>query len=310
MQVVFNIDKQHSLDHPIAIALGTFDGIHIGHQMLIQQLMYIQKTFGCSSLVYTFFNNPLELLNPKNAPSRLMTLLEKISKFNKFNIDYLVLNPFDKKLSSMSPQEFIEMLIKSYNVKYIVVGYDFRFGYLGNGDTKLLKKFGEIYGYEVIVIPPLSLDGEIISSSLIRKLINDGNVDKASMYLGTPYSISGKIVHGFGRGRKLGFPTANLKFDVRKVIPKNGIYLTKVMIDGAYHWGMTNVGNNPTFNNNEGLFIETYILNYNNDLYDARIKLEFLKRIRDEIKFSNIEELKNQITKDVQWAKNYIYKFR
>ena len=183
-------------------------------------------------------------------------------------------------------------------------------GYLGSGDTKLLEKFSEKYGYEVIVIPPLSLGGEIISSSLIRKLIKEGNVEKASMYLGTPYSISGKIVHGFGQGRKLGFPTANLEFDVRKIIPKNGIYLTKVMIDGAYHWGMTNVGNNPTFNNNEGLFIETYILNYNNDLYDARIKLEFLKRIRDEIKFSNIEELKNQITKDVQWAKNYIYKFR
>ena len=129
------------------------------------------------------------------------------------------------------------------------------------------------------------------------------------MYLGIPYSISGRIVHGFGRGRKLGYPTANLEFDARKIIPKNGIYLTKVIVDGLYHWGMTNVGTNPTFNN-EGLFIETYILNYNKDLYGARIKLEFLKRIRDEIKFTNMEDLKNQITNDVQWAKNYIYKFQ
>lgn len=309
MQVVFNIDKQHSLDDPIAIALGTFDGIHIGHQMLIQQLMYIQKTFGCCSLVYTFFNNPLELLNPKKAPSRIMTLPEKISKFNRFDIDYLVLNLFDKKLSSMSPQDFIEMLIKNYNVKYIVVGYDFRFGHLGSGDTKLLDKLSEKYGYEVIVIPPLSLGGEIISSSLIRKLIREGNMEKVTMYLGAPYAISGKIVHGFGRGRKLGFPTANLEFDIRKTIPKNGIYLTKVMIEGVYHWGMTNVGINPTFND-EGLFIETYILDYNNNLYNTRIKLEFLKRIRDELKFSNIEDLKNQIAKDIQWAKNYIYKFQ
>ncbi|NLN41294.1 MAG: bifunctional riboflavin kinase/FAD synthetase [Clostridiales bacterium] len=310
MQVVFNIDKQHSLDDPIAIALGTFDGIHIGHQMLIQQLIYIQKTFGCHSLVYTFLNNPMELLNPKNAPSRIITLSEKISKFNRLDIDFLVLNPFDRKLASMSPQDFIEyMLIKKYNIKYIVVGYDFRFGYLGSGDTKLLEKLSEIYGYELIVVPPLSLGGEIISSTLIRKLVREGDVEKASMYLGTPYSICGEIVHGFGRGRRLGFPTANLEFDTRKTIPKSGIYLTKVMIDGVYHWGMTNVGSNPTFNN-EGLFIETYILNYNNDLYGTRIKLEFIKRIRDEIKFSNIEDLKNQITKDVQWAKNYIYKFQ
>jgi len=310
MQVVFNIDKQHSLNDPIAVALGTFDGIHIGHQMLLKQLMYIQNSLGCRSLVYTFLNNPIELLNPEKAPARIMTIPEKISKFNRFDIDFLVLNPFDRKLASMSPQDFIEyMLIKNYNIKYIVVGYDFRFGYLGSGDTKLLEKLSHKYGYEVVVIPPLSLGGEIISSTLIRTLIKEGNVEKASMYLGIPYSISGRIVHGFGRGRKLGYPTANLEFDARKIIPKNGIYLTKVIVDGLYHWGMTNVGTNPTFNN-EGLFIETYILNYNKDLYGARIKLEFLKRIRDEIKFTNMEDLKNQITNDVQWAKNYIYKFQ
>ena len=310
MQVVFNIDKQHSLNDPIAVALGTFDGIHIGHQMLLKQLKYIQNSLGCRSLVYTFLNNPIELLNPEKAPARIMTIPEKISKFNRFDIDFLVLNPFDRKLASMSPQDFIEyMLIKNYNIKYIVVGYDFRFGYLGSGDTKLLEKLSHKYGYEVVVIPPLSLGGEIISSTLIRTLIKEGNVEKASMYLGIPYSISGRIVHGFGRGRKLGYPTANLEFDARKIIPKNGIYLTKVIVDGLYHWGMTNVGTNPTFNN-EGLFIETYILNYNKDLYGARIKLEFLKRIRDEIKFTNMEDLKNQITNDVQWAKNYIYKFQ
>ncbi|MFY9296444.1 MAG: bifunctional riboflavin kinase/FAD synthetase [Clostridiales bacterium] len=309
MQVVFNIDKKHTTDKPIAMALGSFDGVHVGHQMLIQQLKYIQNTIGCCSLVYTFLNNPLELLNPKNAPSRIMTLPEKISKFNRFNIDYLVLNPFNKCLASMPPQDFIEhMLIKNYNLKYIVVGYDFKFGTLGSGNVNMLKEFSKSYGYEVIVVPPLSLGNEIVSSSLIRQLIKEGDVEKASLYLGSPYAINGKVVHGFGRGRKLGYPTANLEFDTRKAVPKNGIYLTRVKIEGVYYWGMTNVGTNPTFNN-EGLFVETYILDYNNTLYDTRIKLEFLKRIRDEKKFSNVEDLKNQIAKDVQWAKNYIYKF-
>ena len=309
MQVILNLDKQHSLGKPIAMALGTFDGLHIGHQMLVWQLKLLQRSTGCSTLVYTFLNNPMERLQPEKAPSRIMNGLERISKLNRFAIDFLVLNPFDRDLASMEPEKFIEdMLIKKYNVKYIVVGYDFRFGLSGSGNTTLLEKLSLEYGYELIVVPPLALGDQVISSSLIRKLIQDGDMERVSMYLGSHYSIKGKIVHGFGRGKKLGFPTANLQFDRRKVIPKYGIYLTKVDINGVDHWGMTNVGINPTFNE-EGLFIETHLLDYHHDLYGAKLKIEFLKRIRDEIKFTNIEELKEQIAKDIQWAKNYVYKF-
>lgn len=310
MRVIFNIDKQYRLDKPTAIALGTFDGIHIGHQMLVQQLEFIQKVTGSCALVYTFLNNPMELLTPEKAPTKIMTIGERISKLKSFaSIDCLVLNPFDKELASMQPENFIDMLISYYNVKNMVVGYDFKFGRLGSGNIELLKELSEKHGFELVVVPPLSLGGEAISSSLIRRLIQEGELGKVSMYLGHPYTISGKIVHGFGRGKKLGFPTANLQFDPQKSIPKYGIYLTRIKIDGLYHWGVTNVGINPTFNQ-EGLFIETYILDYNDQIYGSKVKVEFLKRIRDEIRFSNIEDLKAQIAKDIEWAKNYVYKFR
>ncbi len=310
MRVIFNLDRKHNLERPVAIALGTFDGLHLGHQMLMQQLKLVRHSTGCATLVYTFLNNPIEQLAPQKAPSRIMTIPEKISRFNNFDIDFLVLNTFDTDLATVQPNQFIEdVLLKNYNVKYIVVGYDFRFGYQGRGDTDLLEKLASKFGFKLIVIPPLSLGDQIISSSLIRELIQEGDMDSVSMYLGGYYSICGRVVHGFGRGRELGFPTANLLFDTRKSIPKHGIYLTKVYLEDHCYWGMTNVGINPTFND-EGLFIETYILDFNEDLYDTKLRVEFLKRIRDEIKFDNVEGLKEQIAKDIQWAKNYIYKFK
>jgi riboflavin kinase/FMN adenylyltransferase len=309
MRVVFNYERQNSLKEPMAIALGTFDGIHIGHQMLIRQLKMIRSTTGCKSLVYTFLNNPIEFLSSKDIPPKIMTISERMKKFKCLGIDYLVFNPFDRILASMSPQEFIEdMLVNKYNLKYLVVGYDFKFGNMASGDIELLRKLSPKYGFELVVIPPLSLEGKVISSSFIRKLIQtEGQMEKVSMIMGSHYAISGKVIHGYGRGKDLGFPTANLEFNTQKAIPKYGIYLTKVSIGVASYWGMTNVGINPTFNN-KGLFIETHVLDYNGDLYGAKIKVEFLKRIRDEIKFTNIEELKEQISKDINWAKNYVYK--
>ena len=180
----------------------------------------------------------MELLTPEKAPTKIMTIGERISKLKSFaSIDCLVLNPFDKELASMQPENFIDMLISYYNVKNMVVGYDFKFGRLGSGNIELLKELSEKHGFELVVVPPLSLGGEAISSSLIRRLIQEGELGKVSMYLGHPYTISGKIVHGFGRGKKLGFPTANLQFDPQKSIPKYGIYLTRIKIDGLYHWG-------------------------------------------------------------------------
>ncbi|HZJ83175.1 MAG TPA: bifunctional riboflavin kinase/FAD synthetase [Clostridia bacterium] len=309
MKVNFNMDRRHSLKKPIAVALGAFDGLHIGHQILCQQLKLIKKSTGCSTMVYTFLDNPLEFLSPDKSPTRITTASERIFKFREIGIDHLILNPFDRQLASMTPEDFItDVLLKNYNIKFIVVGYDFRFGIEGRGDTDLLNKMGLKLGFDVIVVPPVSLGDKIISSSLIRELIKNGIMGEVSTYLGSPYSISGKIVRGFGRGKKLGFPTANLEFNKGKVIPQFGIYLTKVKKDNAYYWGLTNVGINPTFNK-KGLFVETYILDYDDDIYGDRIKVEFLKRIRGEERFSNIEDLKRQIAKDVQWAKNYIYKF-
>lgn len=309
MKVIFNTDRRHSLEKPIAVALGSFDGLHIGHQILLHQLKLLKHSTACYTMVYTFLDNPLRLLAPEKPQRKITTISEKTFKFNELEIDYLLLNQFDKELASMDPEDFIrDMLIKNYNVEYIVVGYDFSFGFQGRGDTNLLEEIGSRLGFKLIVVPPVSLGDNIISSSLIRQLIEDGNMEKVSMYLGCPYSISGQIIHGFARGKELGFPTANINFHKGKTIPKYGIYLTKVKKDGVYYWGLTNVGTNPTFNK-KGLFVETHILDFNDDIYGSRLKIEFLKRIRSEKKFSSIEELKSQIAKDVQWAKNCIYKF-
>ncbi|HZJ58375.1 MAG TPA: bifunctional riboflavin kinase/FAD synthetase [Clostridia bacterium] len=295
----------------MAVALGVFDGVHIGHQMLIRQLQLIRDSTGCKALVYTFLNNPMEFLSPRNAPPKIMTISERIKKLQRFGIDYLVLNPFDRGLASLAPQEFVEdALIKKYNIKYLVVGHDFRFGHMARGDTALLHKLSQKHGFELVIIPPLSLGERVISSSFIRKLIqSEGHMKKVSMVMGSHYTINGRVIYGYGRGKGLGFPTANLEFDVRKVIPKYGIYFTRVGVDGTSYWGMTNVGINPTFNN-KGLFIETHVLNYDGNLYGTKFKIEFLKRIRDEIRFTNVEDLKEQITKDIKWAKNYVYKLQ
>ncbi|NLJ41196.1 MAG: bifunctional riboflavin kinase/FAD synthetase [Clostridiales bacterium] len=310
MKVIFNYNLKHSIKDPLAIALGAFDGLHIGHQMLMRELNLIRVLSGCSTLVYTFLNNPMEFLMPAKAPSRLTTTSERITAFSTFNPDYLIFNTFDSRLASMLPRDFVEnLLFRKYNVKYIVVGYDFKFGYGGAGDISLLKELSEEYSIKLITIPPLAIGEHTISSSLIRDLIKNGNMRDVSRYLGEHYSVSGTVVHGFGRGNKMGYPTANLEFDSRKAVPKKGIYLTRIKVDNNYHWALTNIGVNPTFNK-KGLFFETHVLDFNRKIYGKGIKIEFLEFIRDEIKFDSITRLKEQIAKDIIQAKNSIYKLK
>ena len=187
------------------------------------------------------------------------------------------------------------------------MGYNFKFGIEGKGDVETLIQFGREKNFDVRVIPPVKLNGEIISSSKIRILIEQGNIRKAANFLGYPYSLKGKVIRGDSRGRRLGFPTANLKYDKMKVIPKKGVYLTLTLVDDIFIWGLTNVGNNPTFAKKD-MRVETHLLGYSGNLYGKEIELYFFDRIRDEIKFDNAEHLIIQMNKDVNTAKNYIYK--
>jgi riboflavin kinase/FMN adenylyltransferase len=307
MRVIFNENKEHTVDTPVAIALGTFDGIHRGHQILIEQLKKIQKQYRCITMVYTFQQHPLNCLAPDKAPPQIMNLNKKILEFHRLGIDCLILNKFDNGFASTSPKDFIEsFLLGKYNVRFVVSGYDYRFGFQRAGDSKLLEQIGAKKGFKVIIVPPVKLQGKIVSSSLIRQHIHEGQIMEANYLLGRPYSISGKIVHGKGRGKKLGFPTANLDIGLKKVvIPKFGVYLTKCTIGGKWLWGVTNVGINPTFNQ-IGIHIETHLLDYQGELYNCTARVYFICRIRNEKQFSSPSQLSMQINRDIYTAKNII----
>ncbi|NLO81921.1 MAG: bifunctional riboflavin kinase/FAD synthetase [Clostridiales bacterium] len=308
MQVIFNNANSHRLNEPVAVALGTFDGLHKGHQALIHCLNEIKYRYKCSAMVYTFERHPLNFLLPDNPPPQIMNLNKKILEFHRLGVDLLVLNNFDENFARTTPRDFVDkLLLYKYDIRYVVVGYNYRFGYKAEGDVQLLQKIGSERGFSVIVLPPYKVNGEVVSSSLIRTLIQKGQVFKAARLLGRYYSISGKVVSGAGRGKKLGYPTANLDIGSKNVvIPRFGVYLTKWETGGKRLWGVTNVGTNPTFNE-KGIHIETHFWDFHGELYGHRMRIDFVKYIRDEIRFASVHELTDQLERDVHTAKNLVY---
>lgn len=207
----------------------------------------------------------------------------------------------------MSPEEFVVNILKNkLNIKLAVAGHDYRFGYKGEGDIPLLKEFGKKYGFKVVVIPPITCDGEIISSTSIRQSIISGNLETAYKLLGRNYSIIAEVVNGRRVGNTIGFPTANIHPEKFLVLPHNGVYITKTLLNGKLYNSMTNVGYNPTFEDVKQITVETHIMDFNQDIYGKKIEVFFLKKIRDEKKFNNVEELVNQITKDMKIARDYL----
>ncbi len=283
------------------IALGSFDGLHLGHLSLVRKVKSLAAENDGKSIVFTFKNHPRRFININNKIELIMTNEEKINVLQKEGIDILAFKDFDEKIMKMMPDEFINWLCKTYNVKGIVVGFNFKFGYKNLGDVKLLKKFEEEYRYKLYVMEPCKIEDEIISSTNIRKELSDGNVRKAFNMLSRPYMLSGKVIDGKKLGRTIGFPTANLEINKQKVIPKKGVYYTNVKVNEKIFKGITSVGNNPTVNGQE-LTVETYILDFSNDIYGKEINIYFIDRIRDEIKFNNIHELIAQLKKDKKFA--------
>ncbi|MCI9304325.1 bifunctional riboflavin kinase/FAD synthetase [Clostridium sp.] len=283
------------------IALGSFDGLHLGHLSLIEKAKDLAVKNNGKSIIFTFKNHPRKFLNTTNKIQLIMTNEEKIDILQNEEVDIIAFKDFDEKIMKMMPDEFIRWLCKSYNVKGIIVGFNFKFGYKNLGDVETLEKFQKEYKYKLYVMKPYTMQDEIISSTSIRKELLDGNVKKAFNMLSRPYMLSGKVIDGKKLGRTIGFPTANLEINKEKVIPKKGVYYTNVKIDEKTFKGITSVGNNPTVNGQE-LTLETYILNFNEDIYGKEIKVYFIDRIRDEIKFNNINELVAQLKKDKKFA--------
>lgn len=283
------------------VALGSFDGLHSGHLSLVNKIIELANENKGRSIVYTFKNHPRTLIKGATPPKLLMDNESKEEILEALGVDLIYFEEFNEEYMKLTPEGFIKYLCEKFKVKGIVVGFNYRFGYKNIGNIEMLKELSTKYGYELYVMEPCNYENEVISSTRIRDELLNGNLDKAMKMLNRPYIIKGKVVHGKKLGRTIGFPTANLDYSKEALIPRKGVYYTNVQWQGKIYKGITSVGNNPTVNGDK-LTIETYILDFNNDLYGHNIKVYFIKKIRDEKKFNSIDDLVIQLKKDKDYA--------
>lgn len=292
---------------PSAVTIGTFDGVHLGHRAILERLVKTATDENLDSVLLTFFPHPRMVLQKDVQLKLINTIDERKELIKKTGLDQLVIHPFTKEFSRLTALQFVrDILVNCLNVKKIIIGYDHRFGRNRNATIEDLKEFGITYDFEVIEITAQELNEVAISSSKIRKALENGHIKTANSYLGYLFMLNGTIVKGKGIGKTLDFPTANLQVEENyKIIPKNGVYVVQSNISGERVFGITNIGTNPTFGGSVKT-IETYFLDFNEILYDKFLKLEFLKRIRDEVNFETSDNLKEAIKKDESFAREYI----
>jgi riboflavin kinase/FMN adenylyltransferase len=288
-----------------AITLGNFDGLHLGHQELVRKVITRAKELGAYSIVVTFRPHPLKVLAPEKCPPLISIYEEKIRLFEKLGVDVLVKIPFTLEFAKMSPEDFVKgILCDLLGAKEIFVGFNYRFGRGREGNITTLKALGKKLGFTVREIEQVSLDGEVISSTKIRHLLRDGEVEHAARLLGRTYAITGIVIKGDGRGKNLGFPTANIA-PKHAIIPSHGVYAVRLSVRDRFYDGIANIGMRPTFGKN-ALAIEVHVFDFNEDIYGEEISLYFIGKIREEIKFNSSGELIHQINKDVETARGLL----
>ncbi len=298
MIAVQSIDK-YDKEHPTAITIGTFDGVHIGHDRILDKLIDNAKALNLKSTVLTFFPHPRMVLQKDTGIKLLNTIDEKKMILGNLGLDFLIIHPFTMEFSRLSATEFVrDILVNSLNTKKIIIGYDHRFGRNRDANINDLKAFGNILDFEVDEIPAQEVDEVSVSSTKIRKALENGDIKTANNYLGYPYMLTGVVRKGKGLGRTLDFPTANIFIKEHyKLIPKDGVYVVRSKIDNELVHGMMNIGFNPTVSGKEKS-IEVYFFDFNRDLYGKKIQVDILDRIRDEYKFESVAALKTQLQKD------------
>lgn len=292
---------------PSVITIGTFDGVHIGHKAILEQLISTAKKEDLNSIVLTFFPHPRMVLQKNTDIKLINTIYERKELLKNTGLEHLIIQPFTKEFSRLTALEFVrDILVNQLHLKKIIIGYDHRFGRNRDATIDDLIEFGNLYDFEVVKINAQQLEEVSVSSTKIRKALEEGNITVANSYLGYGFSLYGKVVTGKGIGKSLSFPTANLQLaEDYKIIPKEGVYIVKSSISGKEIFGLTNIGTNPTVNGSHQT-IETYFLDYKEDLYQKNLKIEFIKRIRDEKKFNSLEDLIQAIKKDELFARNYL----
>jgi riboflavin kinase/FMN adenylyltransferase len=310
MEVIYGKNGMVKLNKFSGIGLGNFDGLHIGHIALINTLISECRLNNLNSMVYTFTKHPENILRKKLFTPLITTLTKKIELLEETSLKYIYFDEFDEHFSRMAPKDFVKsILAEKLKIKLAVAGFDYRFGYKGSGDVDLLKDMGEKLNFKVIVIPPIKVDNEVISSTLIRHNIIKGNMNKVFKLLGRHFSITGEVSNGRRIGNTLGFPTANIIPEEYLVLPHDGVYVTKTLLNGRMYNSVTNIGKNPTFKDMDKLTVETHILDFAGDIYGKKIEVFFISKLRKEKKFESKEELIDQIKKDIIEAKMFFSEY-
>ncbi|HUO65359.1 MAG TPA: bifunctional riboflavin kinase/FAD synthetase [Terriglobales bacterium] len=287
---------------PCVTALGAFDGIHLGHALLITTAVERGRALGLPSVVCTFDPHPASVLWPERAALPIATLDDNLERMKGLGADAVLIIPFTLEFSRMEADVFVdEVLVRMLGAREVVVGFNHTFGHDARGTAALLAELGPRHGFAARVLPPLRLQGQTVSSGAIRQLLGAGDAARAMELLGHPYTITGTVLRGAGRGRTLGFPTANLKPD-RPLVLAPGVYVARASWDGGAADAVVNVGYRPTFGENQ-YWIEAYLLDFSGDLYDRALRIEFLDRIRPEMKFSGVDALKAQVMADIEAAR-------
>lgn len=304
MRTFNSLDEIKEIE-PTVIALGNFDGIHLGHQNIIKKTIHDAKGDGYKSAVFTFANHPRNLLKNDALVKNILYTEDKHKIIENLGIDYMFNIPFTKEFMKIDPIDFIEkVLIERLNMREVLCGFNYRFGYKARGDIKLLVSESLKKGFGIHVAEAFKVDGNIVSSSLIREKIAEGNMMACGKLLGRNYTIEGEVVVGNRLGKSIGFPTSNISLDKSMVSPPNGVYITKCIYNNRIYPSITNVGNKPTigkYNKN----VETHIFDFNKELYGKVIRVEFLQKLRDERKFDSVDELSKEIKDNCITAKAY-----
>lgn len=304
MKIFHGTDNANIL-RPTVLTLGVFDGLHLGHQRIMTTVAERAKAVGAISTAITFDPHPRAVLHPESAPPLLQTLDQRLANFEVLEIEQAIVIPFDRDFASQPAEEFISGIIRDrLHAMEVHLGKDFAFGKNREGNIKLLRKMGGDLGFAADEVDEVRLRGHRISSSKIRHLLSEGRINLARRMLGRPYGVEGVIIRGNRRGHTIGFPTANLK-PHNRVVPKYGVYATATLVEGTWRRSITNIGVRPTFENDAEPSIESYLFDFDGDLYGDVLRVRFLHRIRDERKFNGIDELKAQIEKDSRRALNY-----
>lgn len=287
----------------IVVGLGNFDGLHIGHQQLISEIMAMAKEIGGTPTVFTFTPHPLAVLRPDSCPQLLLSQEAKERRIESLGVEVLLLAPFDLEFARISPEDFISnVLHQELDVSGVVVGYNYTFGYRGQGTPALLEEQAARHNYQLRVVPPVVIDGQVVSSSMIRELMYKGDVENAAKFLGYYPFTEAQVVTGERRGGTLGFPTANLNIDNNLLVPANGVYAVHVDIAGETYLGVANIGVKPTFKG-QVRNIEVHLLDFYQDLYGKNIRVKFIRRLREEIRFATTSDLVKQIKQDIIQAR-------